>query len=497
MSVQTRATALQNEVVRLYCYFIKDGMLANPSGQPSVEILDTDGATVLDVVNPGIENTGVWYADWFVPANLPLANYYDRWTYQWDANSGVQEMTMIFTVHSLDSYINFISRGITIKTSNRANQLLHDLANDFIYEAMHIPVYFEQAQRMMQENQAKRTKTYYYFVLDGNDYSATESAVYTIGGKNFTIFQDLVAEDPSSESSSSSIDSSSSSSSSSIDSSSSSSSSSMDSSSSKSSESSESSSSSSIDSSSSASDEFTTTTTTPYTPQSIMTCVGSSDPPSSGTLTKVSGEGDTTITFTSFTKRTAKLSTMYNFAYRHWNQDPQPIVRVNNRITDDGWHLDYDGKIYFDSLMAPEDSVNVAYNFAYFGKEELLSFLNFGLQMMNGLPPASTSYRVLESAPQEWNPGILLYAAILALKRLIFGLSWQEKRIIFGRPEDAQHAQQTFQDLYKSYTETWTEFGKNVKTLKLPGIAMYVTPEYTLPGGRSRWFRYLYKSSSG
>jgi hypothetical protein len=470
MSIQTRTTALQNEIVRLYCTFIKDGILTNPIGQPMVEILDCDGVTVLETLPALLENNGIMYVDWYVPANLPLGSYYDRWSFQWDANSGVQEVTMILSVHSLDSYINFLGRGVTVKTSNRANQLMEDLSNNFIYEAQHIPIYFEQGQRTQQENQQKRTKNYYYFKLNSVFYGAQEGDIYDIGGKRFTVFQDLQIEE---SSSSSSLESESSTSSSSIDSSSSSSSSSMD-------------------SSSSTSDIGEP----PYTRTSTLTCVGISEPPANGTLTKISGSGSSTITYTSFEKKVARFSSVYSFAYRNWNQDPPPIVRVNNRIVEDGWHLDYDGRIYFDGLMAPEDSVNTAYNFAYFSKQELQSFLNLGLQMMNGLPPASTGYGTLEQAPFEWNAGILLYASITALKRLIFGWSWQEKRIVYGSPEEAQAALQVWQDLYKSYLETWTEFGKNVKTRKLPGIAMSVTPEYTLPGGRSRWFRYLYKSGN-
>jgi hypothetical protein len=200
--------------------------------------------------------------------------------------------------------------------------------------------------------------------------------------------------------------------------------------------------------------------------------------------------------FTDVAKKGAKFSTIYGFAYRNWQQDPKPLVFLNKRKVDDGWHVDYDGKIYWDSLMAPEDYVNINYQFAYFSKEELLSFLMLGLKAMNSIPPASETYSSLEQAPHIWDYGILVMAAITALKRLIFGWSWQEKRIIYGRPEEAQAALALWQDLYKSYQEIWTENAKNVKTRKLPGMAMYVTPEYTLPGGRSRWFRYLYKGSA-
>ena len=498
MSVQTRTTALQNEIVRLYCVFNHDGTLSTPGGQPVIEILDTDGVTVLDTVTAQEENTGVYYADWYVPANLPLGNYYDRWTYQWCAEQGIQERTMIFTVHSLNSYINFLSKGRATCVSDRANQLLLDLANDFIYEAQHIPLYFEQGMRIQQDNQSKRVKKYYYFTINNERQEAYEGDKYTNNGQTFTVFESLPYSCYSSSSSdvsssSSSLDSSSSSS---IDSSSSTSSSSLGETSSSSSESALGNSSSSTTSSSSTSEEFVTTTTTPYQHKIILTCVGTGDPSPSGNLTLVSGDGDPTIAYTEFDKKKSTFSTVYGFAYENWNQDPRPVVRVNNRLVDDGWHADYMGKVYFDTLMAPEDSISAAYNFAYFSKEEMLSFLRLGLQMMNGLPPASEAYSTLELAPNIWDAGILLYAAITALKRLIFGLSWQEKRIIYGRPEDAMNAAQLFQDLYKSYMEMWVEFGKNVKTRKLPGIAMYVTPEYTLPGGRSRWFRYLYKSGA-
>jgi len=487
MAVQTRSTALQNEVVRLYCTFIQNGLLANPLGQPMVEILDSDGVTILASIPAAMENTGIFYADYFVPQNLPLGNYYDKWSFQWDATASAQELTMVITVHSFESYINFLNTGKAIRTSNIASQLLLELSNNFIYESQHIPIYAEQGMRVQQDNQAKRIKNYYYLTLTSDASWAQASATYTNNGKTFTVFESI--EEPSSSTSSSSN-----SQLSSIDSSISSLTSAGSSQSSDSTQSSDSSissgsslssdSSSSLDSSSSSSYQITPTTTTEYVPKIILTLVGTGDPSASGTLIKTSGEGSDTIGFSSWQKKVSRLSTVYSFAYKNWNQEPAPIVRVNNRIVDDGWHLDYDGKIYFDTLMAPEDSVVVSYNFAYFAQDELLSFLQFGLNMMNGLPPASTVYNSLDTAPRLWWAGILLYAAITALKRLIFGLSWQEKRIIYGRPEDAQSALSAWQDLYKSYMETWTEFGKNAKTLKLPGIALSIQPEYTLPGGR-------------
>ena len=478
MSFQSRTTALQNEVVRLYCQFEYNGRLMNPAGQPLVEIIDTDGVTVLDTVIAQNEYNGVYYADWYVPANLPLGSYYDRWTFQWSNSTGVTEQNMLFTVHGLESYINFISPAISHSISQRAAQLMKDLSNEFIYEAMHIPVYWEQAMRVQQENQAKRVKQYYYIVLDADKYEVSEGAVYFNNGQKFTVWQSIVPfySTSSSESSSSSSESISTSSSSSIS----------DSLSSLSSESSLSSSSSSIDSLSSSSEIVTTTTTTTqWVYQPTLTTVGTGNPSTSGTLTKISGNGPTTINFVSYTAKTSRFSTVYSLAYKHqWNKDPRPIVRVNNRIVDDGWIVDWNGRIYFDGLMAPEDSVNMTYNFAYFSDEEILSFLYLGLQIMNSQPPASVVYTTLDSMPGEWNAPVLLYAAITALKRLIFGLNFQEKMVIFGEPDQARQAIASFQQLYQDYSTIWQETAKNAKTRKLYGMSQISVPEYTLPGGR-------------
>ena len=490
MSLQTRTTALQNEVVRLYCTFERDGRMTNPATQPLVEIIDTDGVTVLGTANAQLQYDGVWYVDWYVPATLPLGEYYDRWTFQWGASNEVGELILTFSVHGLDSYINFISPAITHSISNRVAQMMKDLSNLFIYEAMHIPIYWEQAMRIQQEDQAKRVKKYYSFTLNANNYSATMGDVYFNNGQRFTVEETIYPLDSSSSTSSSE--------SSGNVSTSSSSSSSMDSSSSESSTSMSSDSSSSWSRSTSSSSEFiptTTTTTTPWAYQQVLFCVGSGNPNTSGTLSKVSGSGDASITFTSVESKTSRFSTIYSLAYQNWNKDPRPIVRVNNRIRDDGWFVDFNGKVYFDGIMAPEDSVNIAYNFAYFSDEEILSFLNLGLQMMNSTPPASIYYSRLANMPGEWTAPVLLYAAVAALKRLIFGLNFQEKAIVFGEPENARNVISTLQGLYQEYNTTWLEVKKNAKTQKIYGMAQSVTPEYTLPGGRSRFFRYAYKSN--
>jgi hypothetical protein len=499
MPAQLRSSALQDEVVRLYCRFINDGLLTNPAGQPMIEILDCDGVTVLDTITAQLESTGIYYVDWYVPANLPLGEYYDRWTFQWSGDSSVQEIVNVFSVFALDSYINFLSQGKSVKVSNRARQLMYALSNNFIHEVQHKPVYWEQGRRIRQEDQHKRRKHFYYFELDSEHYHAAEGDVYFHNGQKYTVRKDLIntSSSTSSSSSSSSIDSSSSQSVVSESSSSSSSTSSFSSSSSLDS--------SSTTSSSSTSQDLEYDSEPSYVEKTFLTTVGTGDPKSSGTLSFVSGDSSssTTITFTRVSKQTGKFSTIFDFAFKNWNQDPRPIVRLNNnRIIDDGWHADYQGKIYLDRLMAPEDYINVSYSFSYFSEEELLSFLTFGLQMMNTVPPSSEQYTNLNTAPLSWDAPILLWAAITALKRIIFGLGCQQNQLIFGGPDNinsedaARNYQDTLKGLYADYTELYNKVAEDVKSKRLPGIALSIQPEYTLPGGRSRWFRYLYKGGS-
>jgi hypothetical protein len=465
MSVQTRTTALQNEVVRLYMTFERDGLLFDPSSQPTVNILDTDGVTVLQTVSAVKQTIGIWYADYFVPAELPVGQYYDEWTYQFSGTSSVEERTMLFSVYALDSYINFVSPAIAHDISANTVQLLKDLENDFIYEAQHIPVYWEQGLRVQQENQPKRVKTYYYFTITGTEFEINAGDVYTNNGQKFTIFQDILTEETSSSTHSSSDSYSTSS---------------------------------HTESSDSTNSGSTSDVYCPPEYPDVLVAVGSGTPDASGTLTLFEGDGQATISYTAVESKASNFSTIYDFAYKNWNRDPRPILRLNNRIVDDGWYSDYDGRIYIDGIIYPEDSVNLSYNFACFSQEELLSFLRLGLMQMNATPPASDTYSTLANAPQSWWPGILLYAAVTALKRLIFGLNFREKAAIFARPDDLEFAQTVIgnlKDLYQDYNNTWNEVRVDIKK-KLQPTGIYVTPEYTLPGGRSRWFRYLYKNGS-
>jgi len=488
-AVQNRETALQNEIVRLYCKFLQNGKLSSPAGQPLVEIYDQDGVTILDSLSAQEESIGIYYVDWFVPQDLTPGHYFDTWTFQWDANSNISTQTMAIDVRTFDAYVNFVRRGVVHNQSNVVVALLNDLKNLFIYEACHIPVYWEQAMRVQQEDTRKRVVNTYYLTLDNGDYSVSKGDVYFSNGQKYTV--ESISYGATSTSSSSSVDSSSSSSSSSNESDSTNSSYSSVSISSDSSGESSSSSSldliSSLGESSSSLENSTSSEWSEYIPHTILTVKGYKNPDPNGTLVKVKGSGSGNIVYTSFTVDKGHMTTVYSVAYRNWDRGWKPIVRVNQRIVEDGWYCDYDGKLYFDRLMSPEDVVEVHYRFSCFSEEDLTAFLRFGLMQMNAVPPASQVYSNLDQVPQSWYAPILLGAAIQALKRTLFAMNFQEKRAIYGGAEDNEWAQQAvsiFQNLYSEYSSLFDEAKKDAKSRRLPNIAMNVTPEYTLPGGR-------------
>ena len=336
MVVQDRFSALQNETVRLFHIFEYDGNLLQLPAVPTVTILAQDGITVLEVLTAVMQTPGYYYADYNVPITAPIGRYYDKWEFVYTSGAAAQEVTTHFEVHPADSILNFSSSIVSEYYTDLMERGIRDLSNYFIYEAMHIPVYGEQAQR-------------------------------TADGARF------------------------------------------------------------------------------------------------------------------------------NFAYKHWNRDPRPTIRVNNRIEDKGWYSDYDGNVFFDKAKSESDIVMGYYNFSYFSKNDMAGFLDVGLRALNSIPPATYSYATISQIPMEWWHGVQVYAAMQALRRLLLGMTFQETSIIFGEGEKLSSARDIIKTLYEEYSEIWKEVSVGIKK-KLPGMGSIILPEYTLPGGRARWYRYMYVS---
>jgi hypothetical protein len=183
----------------------------------------------------------------------------------------------------------------------------------------------------------------------------------------------------------------------------------------------------------------------------------------------------------------------FEFSFKNWNQSPGIKIYKNQNIVNEGVAVDFfNGVVTFDNALSSYDFVKADYNFRWFSDEQLYRYLNNALQMINLYPPASNYF--LETVPDRFIPGILYGAARDALRQLIMCIQFQQPQQVFGGSEAAQRAFAGFDSLKQNYEK---DFEKILETKKLgpyPRMKIVAVPEYSLPGGRSRWFRYLFKS---
>jgi hypothetical protein len=183
----------------------------------------------------------------------------------------------------------------------------------------------------------------------------------------------------------------------------------------------------------------------------------------------------------------------FKFTFSNWNTSAGARVYRNEQLVSSGIKIDYyNGKIIFDDALLPQDQVNVDYNFRWFSDDDLNRFLLNSLQTVNSYPPHS-GY-TLQSLPSRYTPAVLYGAAKDALRQLMMCLNFQQPAQVFGGTEEAQKAMSNFETLKQNYNSDWEKLLEQKKYGPYPSTRLISVPEYTLPGGRSRWFRYLFKS---
>ena len=181
-----------------------------------------------------------------------------------------------------------------------------------------------------------------------------------------------------------------------------------------------------------------------------------------------------------------------NFTFPNWNKfyNRLTIYRNNEEVTS-GYEISYEkGQVTFDSALLNGEFVHADYNFSWFNGEEMSAFLYLALQEVNVMPPGSN--RNLGNAPELWFPAIIYGGARNALRRLIFDLSYQQNKLVYGFPEGFDTAIENFKTLKENYEQDFQEMAKWAKRYKWPKIGLIIAPEFTMPGGRSRWFRFLF-----
>jgi hypothetical protein len=197
----------------------------------------------------------------------------------------------------------------------------------------------------------------------------------------------------------------------------------------------------------------------------------------------------------------------FYFTFPNWNQTPGIRIYLNKRLVNaDGSRqivlndeiltnctINYDeGKIIFDNALSDYDVVNIDYNFRWFRDTELYVYLVNAVRTFNSYPPMGSQYSI-DNIPDRYIPAIEKQAAVDALRKFIMCLQFQQPQQVFGGEEGASKAAGVFETLKKNYEE---ELGKIYSAKLVQSYAgltqTIVNPAYTLPGGRSRWFRYIF-----
>jgi len=186
--------------------------------------------------------------------------------------------------------------------------------------------------------------------------------------------------------------------------------------------------------------------------------------------------------------------TTFQFTFPRWNLGNHAIF-VNTEEVTSGYTIDYDnGTVRFSEPLLASDAVRSTYNFRFFSMTDLLRFINDAINNLNIGPPLFNY--TPETLPSQAFGVIMQGAAALALQKMLMCWSIQQVRRVFG-DKDAQAVQSNWQSLKQNYEDQFKELRAQAKISRYPTPAAVIAPEYTLPGGRSRWFRYLFSSSLG
>ena len=183
------------------------------------------------------------------------------------------------------------------------------------------------------------------------------------------------------------------------------------------------------------------------------------------------------------------------FSFENWNQPAGVKVFVNGYPAEMPFTVDYvKGKITFEGPVATIDEISARYNFRWFTDNEIFVFINSAISIFNQYPPQNAFSAT--TLPDRYRITVVLQASVFAIRRCIWDLMYQEPAKIFGGLDRAEKIIALMDTQKKNY-EDQIEKLYDAK-LKQPYIGLTKTvtvPEFTLPGGRSRWFRYLFKAS--
>lgn len=187
--------------------------------------------------------------------------------------------------------------------------------------------------------------------------------------------------------------------------------------------------------------------------------------------------------------------TTASFSFKRWNQPAGSRVFMNGEVIESGYDVNYlKGQITFSDILTSIDEIQACYSFRWFEDDIMDAFVAQAVQVFNQYPPQSV-YTLRTIAPR-FGVTVAKQAAVDLLRTMIMDLHFQEPAKVFGGMDRADKLIGTLSDLKQNYEEEINKLYEQKKYGPYIGLTKTVTvPEFTLPGGRSRWFRYLFKGA--
>ena len=156
---------------------------------------------------------------------------------------------------------------------------------------------------------------------------------------------------------------------------------------------------------------------------------------------------------------------------------------------------DYHGNLYFiDAFerpvtIQPYDTIFVSYSVKLFTSQHMNSALYMALQTVNAQPGA-TKYSTVSSAPYYYDPAIVFGACYYLIRSLLVSLTGRQRRLLLEDP-DAKILDE-LRSTANMYKEEFEKMLEKLPIARYPGVRGIVVPEFNMPGGRSRFFRYIW-----
>lgn len=164
------------------------------------------------------------------------------------------------------------------------------------------------------------------------------------------------------------------------------------------------------------------------------------------------------------------------------------------------YKADYLGNIYFIDTAGnsveihPYDTIFVTYTVKAFSNEQMNSALYMALQMINSQPGAD-KYSTIANVPYYYDPALVYGAMYILLRSLLVNLTQRQKRLLLDDPDKSIISD--LRETSKMYKEDFAELLKKLPVARYPGTRGIVVPEFNMPGGRSRFFRYIWNIGTG